>query len=131
MMIELSYYPTDFEPRFLANTNRYYKEESNRLIVSMSIPEYIQHAYSRKVQESEQRIKSYLDSHTKQALTMAVMNQLVYSQAEVIIEKGFTDLVDNNLYEPLKIFYGLLEQSPKINLLRQAFGEYIKVIQKE
>jgi hypothetical protein len=24
-----------------------------------------------------------------------------------------------------------LEQSPKINLLRQAFGEYIKVIQKE
>jgi hypothetical protein len=127
MLIELSYYSTDFEPKFLAHTNRYYKEESSRLIVSMSIPEYIQHAYQRKAQESEQRIKNYLDMHTKQALSAAVTNQLVYSQAEVMIEKGFADMMDNNLIEPLRIFYGLLEQSPKISLLRQAFGEYIKV----
>lgn len=128
--MELSYYSTDFEPKFLAYTKRYYKEESERLIVSMSIPEYIQHAFYRRTQESIERINRYLDSHTKHALTIAVTDQLVYNQTELIIEKGFTDMIDNNLTEPLKIFYELSEQSPKISLLRQAFGEYIKVINK-
>lgn len=126
MMIELSYYPTDFEAKFLNSTSSYYSDESNQLINQLSVPEYIQHANKRRSEESVERIKNYLDVHTKQALANVVTNQMIYSKAEIIIKKGLDTMLHDNLIESLKILYELLSLSPKISLLRQAFGEYIK-----
>ncbi|KAI9486249.1 MAG: Cullin family-domain-containing protein [Benjaminiella poitrasii] len=126
IMIELSYYSTDFENRFLTSTNNYYKEEANHHINTLPVPDYIQHASMRLQQESNERIKNYLDSRTKRGLTHAVTNQLIYKKASKIIEKGFNYILDNNLIEPLKIFYELLGQSEEMGLLRTAFAEYIK-----
>lgn len=127
MLIELSYYTTDFEPRFLTSTNNYYKEEANKLINGLSTQEYLQNANSRRQEEIEDRVRNYLDPRTKQELAFAVTNQLVFQKTEVLITKGFNQLMDKNMVQPLKIFYGLLEQSPKLNLLRNAFSAYIKV----
>jgi cullin-4 len=127
MLIELSFYSTDFEPKFILSTNTYYKDESNQLIGELSVPNYIQHAYKRRFEESNDRIKNYLDLHTKQSLTNVVTNQLIYSKTEIIIKKGFDEMMTNNMEEPLKILYELLStNATKINLLRIAFGEYIK-----
>lgn len=126
MLIELSYYPTDFEAKFLTNTNSYYQDESNRLIHELSVPAYIQHAHQRRTEESVDRIRNYLDVHTKQALVNVVTHQLVFSKAEIIIKKGLDIMLHDNLIDSLKIFHDLLLPSPKLALLRQAFGEYIK-----
>ena len=126
MMVELSFYSIDFEPRFLDATERYYNAESERLIYSLSIPDYITHAAKRRQEESNDRIKNYLEIHTKQSLTQVVTHQLIYSKAEMIITKGFDQMMETPSQEPLGIFYQLLSANPKITLLRTAFGEYIK-----
>lgn len=127
MLIELSFYSIDFEPRFLINTTNYYKEESNKLVNELTVPDYIQHCYKRILEESNDRIKNYLDIHTKQALANVVTNQLVYTKTEIIIKKGFDDMMTNSLEESLSILYDLLKSnSTKLNLLKIAFGEYIK-----
>ncbi|KAI8636445.1 Cullin family-domain-containing protein [Parasitella parasitica] len=126
MLTEQSYYKSEFEPRFLESTNLYYREEANRRIGYGTIPDYIHHAAGRRTQEAEERIKNYLNADTKQALISAVVDKLVYAKTEVIIEKGFHEMMDRDMYEPLKVFYELLYQSPKINILRSAFGEYLK-----
>ncbi|GAA5805708.1 hypothetical protein HPULCUR_011232 [Helicostylum pulchrum] len=126
MLIELSYYTSEFETKFLSSTNTYYAEESNTLINKLDTPSYIQHVYQRRSQEINDRIKLYLDVHTKQALANVVTNQLVYSKTELIIKKGFDQMMQDNQMKPLKIFYDLLVSNPKISLLRHAFGEYIK-----
>lgn len=126
MLIELSYYSSEFESKFLTNTNAYYMTESDLLINQLETPYYIQHAYQRRSQEMNDRIKLYLDVHTKQALANVVTNQLIYSKTELIIKKGFDEMMQKNLLKPLKIFYELLGTNPKMSLLRHAFGEYIK-----
>ncbi|KAI7897480.1 cullin 4 [Cokeromyces recurvatus] len=126
IMIELSYYSSDFENRFLTSTNNYYKEEANELINALSVSDYIQHASIRLQEESQDRIQNYLDNRTKRSLTHAVVDQLIYKKASKIIEKGFNSILDNNLVEPLKLFYELLGQSEEMNLLRKAFADYIK-----
>ncbi|CAO3645006.1 unnamed protein product [Mucor fragilis] len=126
MLTDQSYYKSEFEPRFLESTNLYYKEEANRRIGYGTIPEYIYHAAGRRTQESEERVKNYLNADTKQALTSVVVDRLVYAKTEVIIQEGFEAMMDTDMYEPLKIFYELLLQSPKMSLLRNAFGAYVK-----
>lgn len=126
MLIELSFYPTDFEAKFLTSTNTYYAEESNRLINDLALPDYIKHAHHRRTQESVDRIRNYLDVHTKQALVNVVSHQLVYSKVDTMIRKGFDVLLSENMLDSLKLFYDLLLPSPKLSLLRQAFAEYIK-----
>ncbi|CEP10928.1 hypothetical protein [Parasitella parasitica] len=126
MLTEQSYYKTEFEPRFLESTSLYYREEANRRINYGTIAEYIHHAAGRRTQEAEERIKNYLNADTKQALISAVVEKLVYAKTEIIVEKGFHDMMDKDMYEPLKIFYELLYQSPKMNILRSAFGKYLK-----
>lgn len=130
MLIELSYYSTDFEPRFLTSTTNYYKEESNKLINTLPTKDYIEHAFKRRQQETEERITKYLDARTKQDLAFAVTNQLIFQKTETLIAKGFNHMMDNDMIEPLKIFYGLLDQSPKLALPKNAFGVYIKVKDK-
>jgi hypothetical protein len=128
MFTELSYYTTDFEPRFLASTVNYYKDEANKLIHTLSTKEYIEHAFKRRQQEVEGRIESYLDPRTNQDLAFTVTNQLVFQKTELIISNGFNQMMSDDMIGPLETFYVLLGQSPKINLLRNAFGAYIKVI---
>lgn len=127
MLTEQSYYKSEFEPRFLESTRLYYKEEANRRISYGTIPEYIHHAAGRRTQESEERVKNYLSMDTKQALIAVVVDKLVYAKTETIIQKGFDTMMENDMYEPLKIFYELLQQSPKMSLLRTAFGEFLRV----
>lgn len=126
MLIELSFYTLDFEPRFLSNTEKYYNAESNTLINTLSIPNYIEHAHKRRSEESNDRIQNYLDIHTKQSLTNVVTHQLIHSKADIIIKKGFEEMMENTMLDSLRIFYALLSSHSKISLLRVAFGEYIK-----
>lgn len=126
MMIELSYYTTYFEPKFLATTNVYYRKESQHLIQTLSIPEYIQHANKRREQELEERLPTYLDMRTKRQLDQTITRHLIYSKTETIVKKGFSDMMDNQSLQPLKILYDLLPES-QLDILKHAFGEYVKV----
>lgn len=126
MMIELSFYALDFEPRFFSNTKNYYEAESSALIHQLPIPQYIEHANTRRSEESNDRIQNYLDIHTKQPLINVVTEELIYSKADIIIKKGFEEMMEKMLVKPLGIFYELLSPNPKISQLRSAFAEYIK-----
>lgn len=128
MMFELSYYTKYFEPQFLKVTFDYYKAESYRLVHSLSIPEYILHANKRREEELEERISAYLDIQSKQKLDKGITHELIYSKANIIIQNGFNEMMENQLTEPLSIIYDLLkENDSQIDMLRQAYGEYTKV----
>lgn len=88
MMLDLSLYAVAFEPSFMEATVTYYGNESTKKLRELQMPEYILHASERVRQESELRIDAYLDHTTKASLTQAVIDQLVYSKVDAILDQG-------------------------------------------
>ncbi|KAF7731994.1 hypothetical protein EC973_007099 [Apophysomyces ossiformis] len=126
MTVDLELYSSDFEPRFMEDTIAYYSQEGSRLINELSVPEYLQHTYKRREEEGIDRMNGYLDPRTKAPLMEAVTEQLIYVKTQEIISKGFDAMMDEQLAEPLRIFYEALNPSKELAHLRAAFADYIK-----
>ncbi|KAI8365993.1 cullin [Radiomyces spectabilis] len=126
MLNDLALYNKEFQPRLLRDTAMYYGEESDRLIHSLSIPEYLAHVDRRRTQESIDRIRDYLKPDTKAKLLEAVTDQLIFAKIDLIISKGFYQMMDDDAKDPLRILYTILASSATITTLRTAFAEYIK-----
>lgn len=88
MLIDLQVYHTDFEPRLLAETRKYYSDEGDRLVQEMDMSIYLQHAAHRLHQESVLHIKKYFDKSTKVPLNSIVEQELLTKRAEVILDKS-------------------------------------------
>uniref|UniRef100_A0A8C8DVI6 Cullin-4A n=1 Tax=Oryzias sinensis TaxID=183150 RepID=A0A8C8DVI6_9TELE len=60
MLSDLQVYKDSFEERFLAETDRLYAAEGQRLMQERDVPEYLHHV-ARRLEEENDRILSYLD----------------------------------------------------------------------
>lgn len=129
MLQELKFYKSDFESTFLEHTVAYYKQESNRLLNTLSVWDYIHHAYKRQQEETETRISHYLNIQTKHPLLNAVTDQLVYQNVNAILNRGFEEMMNKKMYDTLSTLYALLLNNSNMSLLRASFGGYIKVKQ--
>ncbi|CAO3695339.1 unnamed protein product [Rhizopus microsporus] len=126
MLQELKFYKSDFESTFLEHTVAYYKQESNRLLNTLSVWDYIHHAYKRQQEETETRISHYLNIQTKHPLLNAVTDQLVYQNVNTILNRGFEEMMNKKMYDTLSTLYTLLLNNSNMSLLRASFGDYIK-----
>ncbi|KAI7869527.1 cullin 4, partial [Spinellus fusiger] len=142
MMVDLSVYSTNFEPRFLEETTLYYQKESETLMKNNTIQAYIYHANKRRDEEQFDRVEAYLDASSKTPLLEVVTYQLFHRRIEEILSKGFDQIMDSaqlidakeeaenilreEARDQLKILYTTFTPEKGHLQLRQAFGEYIK-----
>lgn len=88
MLIDLSVYHMDFEPRFLEESRAYYNEEGGKLVEDMDMSDYLQHVATRLHQESVLRIKKFFDKSTKVPLNSIVEQELLIKRVDRILERS-------------------------------------------
>nr|CAG4647689.1 EOG090X01NX [Moina brachiata] len=109
MLSDLSIYQEAFETKFLAQTERVYSAEGQRLMQEREVPEYLVHV-DKRLHEENERLLHYLDHTTKRPLIASVEKQLIGEHLTRILQKGLDALVEENRIDDLKLMYCLLSR---------------------
>jgi len=89
------------------------------------VPSYLQHVRAR-LQQEEQRVVHYLHLGTRKPLLQVALKMLLQNHVDAIVEKGFTQLMEQNRLEDLTRMYALYAQVDALPQLRLALSAYIK-----
>ena len=87
------------------------------------MPSYLQHVRAR-LQQEEQRVVHYLHMVTRKPLLQVALRMLLQNHVDAILEKGFTQLMEQSRLEDLTRMYGLYAQVDALPQLRQALSGY-------
>jgi cullin 4 len=119
------YFPT-FAHRLLLETQSYYHAEADSLSETLSPAAYIAHVDARLRQE-EERCQRYFELGSKKEIMEVTEHELVGRIAEDILKRGFRGLVAEDDILSLRTLYRLLNLVEDIEIMRTAWGDYIKV----
>lgn len=126
MLSDLQIYQESFEQRFLEETNRLYAAEGQRLMQEREVPEYLHHV-NKRLEEEADRVITYLDQSTQKPLIAAVEKQLLGEHLTATLQKGLTNLLDENRIQDLSLLYQLFSRvRGGVHVLLQHWIEYIK-----
>uniref|UniRef100_A0A3B3X867 Cullin family profile domain-containing protein n=1 Tax=Poecilia mexicana TaxID=48701 RepID=A0A3B3X867_9TELE len=126
MLSDLQVYKDSFEERFLTETNRLYAAEGQRLMQERDVPEYLHHV-ARRLEEENDRIVSYLDQSTQKPLICCVEKQLLGEHMNAVLQKGLSNLLDENRVTELALLYQLFSKvKAGLPTLLQFWRDYIK-----
>jgi cullin 1 len=121
----LDVYQSSFERGFLEQTERFYKEESERFVSNHSCTDYLIQAESSLLEE-EERVTAYLDPSTAQFLIPLVEKTLLYEQKD-FIQQQFIPLLERDRLDDLSRMYTLLNRVPDtLAPLRDQFETFVK-----
>jgi cullin-4 len=124
MLWLLRIYREHFENRFIKQTEEFYSLESSKLVLESNIPEYLVYVQNRLAQEKD-RAQSYLIG-TRRLLISCVECECIQKHVDLIIERGFEELMEQHRIEDLSRMYNLIAQANELEKLKQAFVNYIK-----
>lgn len=127
MFSALKIYQSSFEPPFLEATQSFFNAESHRLLIELSVPNYLVHCDTR-LQEEENRIKNYLAKNTRTSLITLIQEKLIQQHVKNILKKGFKTMMKNNRTEELSLLYNLVEKVECLEELKDAWSTNIKEI---
>ncbi|ETO13463.1 hypothetical protein RFI_23907 [Reticulomyxa filosa] len=108
---------------------KYYENEGNNLVMTMSVPDYLSHVLKRlkeEVKAVDNRVKTYLEVRTQRPIVLAIETQMIKSHAKNILSKGFEAMMDESRFLELRHLYELLCNVQETDALQQSFHEYIK-----
>ena len=92
-------YEQEFEAPLLQETTEYYHQESNRLIIESSCPQYLLLASDRLKQEYD-RIQSYLSPSSETCLIQSFLDEFISDQHTSTLldmaESGMFSMLKNN-----------------------------------
>lgn len=125
MFHDLAMYSQHFEHHFLEATTAFYLKEAAERLQSCDVPSYLIHVWTR-LQQEEQRVEHYLHLSTWAQLMQVAKTTLLRAHVDTILEKGFTDLMDQVRLEDLRRLYQLLVLVEGLPQLRTAFSTYVK-----
>lgn len=126
MLSDLQIYQESFEQRFLEETNRLYAAEGQRLMQEREVPEYLHHV-NKRLEEEADRVITYLDQSTQKPLIATVEKQLLGEHLTATLQKGLTNLLDENRIQDLSLLYQLFSRvRGGVQVLLQHWIEYIK-----
>ncbi|XP_015235863.1 PREDICTED: cullin-4A [Cyprinodon variegatus] len=126
MLSDLQVYKDCFEERFLTETNRLYAAEGQRLMQERDVPECLHHV-ARRLEEENDRIVSYLDQSTQKPLICCVEKQLLGEHMNAILQKGLSNLLNENRVTELALLYQLFSKvKGGLPTLLQFWRDYIK-----
>jgi cullin 1 len=121
----LEVYQNSFERGFLTETERFYKEQSEKFVSNHSCTDYLIQAESY-LKEEEERVAAYLDPSTAQLLIPLVEKTLLYEHKD-FIQQQFIPLLERDRLDDLSRMYTLLNRVPEtLATLRDQFETFVK-----
>lgn len=114
-----------FEKLFLTSTGDYYATESQNQLKTANVSEYMIHVEKRLNEEIE-RTESYLDSATNKTLINTVENNMIKVHVNIMLEKNFDQLMNEDRRPDLKRMYSLFARVNSLDSMRHSFLLYAK-----
>lgn len=122
---DIALYKTYFEQGFIAETQSYYKRESELFLAENPVAEYMKRAEQR-LQEEDERVTMYLHESTRRPL-MKTCETVLIAENKTILQDMFTPLLVNEKYDDLARNYRLLNCIPdELDVLRSRFEEHVR-----
>ncbi|ETO28877.1 hypothetical protein RFI_08250 [Reticulomyxa filosa] len=106
-------------------STKYYENEGNNFVATMSIPDYLLHVRKR-LKEEEKRVKNYLEAQTQRPITLLIEHEMIKKHVEDLLTKGFDSMMDESKFANLRHLYELLFSVQEVDALQQHFSEYGK-----
>ncbi|XP_048827558.1 cullin-4A [Brienomyrus brachyistius] len=126
MLSDLQVYKDSFEQKFLMDSNRLYAAEGQRLMQEREVPDYLHHV-SRRLEEENDRVITYLDQNTQKPLIFTVEKQLLGEHLTAILQKGLDNLLNENRVTELALLFQLFSRvKGGLAALLQHWRDYIK-----
>lgn len=86
MMQEMNIYRTNFEPCLIRDTERFYENESTRILSRLNIPEYLQYVARR--QFFEENLQPAIPVTTRMDMSAIVIDKFIRFRLNDILSKG-------------------------------------------
>ena len=125
MIAHLNIYKNSFEKELIAATNEYYFKFGNRLISTLTVPDYLD-VVMKRLEDEHSRCIQYLDSKTQRHLSIAIEEQMINKHIAQILEKGFNSMCEQLLIADLRHLYALFKSVNKLSPLKKYFHEFSK-----
>ena len=121
-------YKEYFEKQFLVETEKFYLQESQYIILESSLSEYLS-ILEKRYREENERVISYLDHSTENQLLSSFFRVFLGSQSKTLLElksSGLSYQIQNENYQNLakSIFY-FSKDKESFDLFRKYFSIYI------
>jgi hypothetical protein len=121
----LGFYESHFEGKFISQTAQFYREESREVISKVSIVEFLNYIEKRLGEEAARATK-YLHISSTQALIGIAESALIIDNSAVIIDQGFTGMLEQGRTSELSLLFRLFVKAGLVPQLKKAFGTYIR-----
>jgi len=126
MFHKLGVYNASFEPTFLAMTQHWITEYSDKMIEERSVPEYVSLADQVIANEMSRCDDFDLDASTRRDLLTLLEDHLVERKETDLIEyESLATLLDNNSSSRLTALYSLLNRCRLGSHLRPSFEKWV------
>eukprot|EP00197_Chlamydomonas_leiostraca_P016154 CAMPEP_0202861492 /NCGR_PEP_ID=MMETSP1391-20130828/2868_1 /ASSEMBLY_ACC=CAM_ASM_000867 /TAXON_ID=1034604 /ORGANISM="Chlamydomonas leiostraca, Strain SAG 11-49" /LENGTH=749 /DNA_ID=CAMNT_0049540895 /DNA_START=162 /DNA_END=2411 /DNA_ORIENTATION=- len=125
MFSSLGTYEGVLQRPLLEASAAWYTAEGERLMASLSVPDYLAHCEARLGEEYE-RCAQYLDPVTRKPLVGVVEARLVAAHLPALLERGFAQLMDGQRVPDLGRLYSLAGRVGAHEALRTSWRDYIK-----
>ncbi|KAB7500154.1 Cullin-3 [Armadillidium nasatum] len=122
-------YEEDFERPFLAQSEGFYRMESQKFLAENSASVYIKRVEAR-IQEEMERAMHYLDKETEKLIVAVVEEQLIKKHMKTIVEmenSGVVYMLKNNKTEDLACMYKVLSRvSDGLKTLADCISQHLR-----
>jgi cullin-4 len=125
MLALLGLYDGTFMPVFLDRARGFYTEEANRIVVEVSLGEYLLYV-ERRIAEECSRCDAALEPITRVPLVQTVEACVIEPHVGYMLEHGFEKLVDEDRLEDLKRMYDVYGRVRGHKALCAAFKNHLK-----
>jgi len=122
----LEVYKTQFEKRFLEETEVYYTGEAMRVLNEGGVAVYLKRVEQR-IHEEEERVARFLNKTTLPPL-IEVLERVLLSAHKDAVQAKFVDLLRNDAVDDLKRMYSLLKRVDPLENLRNYFEQFVRTV---
>eukprot|EP00919_Chromeraceae_sp_WS-2016_P035329 GHVR01083733.1.p1 GENE.GHVR01083733.1~~GHVR01083733.1.p1 ORF type:complete len:523 (-),score=84.91 GHVR01083733.1:612-2180(-) len=123
----LGVYKTDFEKVFLEATDVYYQRKSDQWLKELNCRAYLKET-SSSLEDEERRLVTYLDLSTRKDLEDVLHKQLIYTNANKIInmESGVKSMLEQGKRGDLRLMFDIFRlQKSTLHHIATALKPYV------
>ncbi|KAK9462049.1 Cullin family-domain-containing protein [Lipomyces oligophaga] len=126
MFIALDVYMSLFHPQFIASTREHYTVLADEKAETVSVKDYLELTQSSLAFELEQANIFSLRPATKSLAVEVVKKAMIESKVEILVSRGFTDLISSNDTISLGQMYELFSTVDQEKILLSSWSSYIR-----
>jgi cullin 3 len=122
-------YLTVFEPAYLADSRRYYREECDKLLRDGDAAEWLRHT-QRRLAEEQSRCETTISLSTADKIAEVVQQELISAHLDEFLAmegSGLMSMIDNDRLEDLAILYQLISRvDPNTEALQKTIQSRVR-----